>query len=356
MAPTQVRVCYCRDCACGTKHLTPGTNLFLGYAPGMYLMYTFTNSYLQPANAAGKAIFQLSLANIAYNNRTCNYAGSDTVATCPPTNCQLATCNPRNIQAEYGADYCTGQPVTGPTPSNTIGCGIQVLATGYPIMGPPPPDNGPLTSSGATQCLDGQSLNILGSYTGLVFLQSTVAIGGYSASTFPSVASLFTQYWQTALSITNSSLVSIVQNGIVNAPTGMFQGRRLLQSYVEVTYQVGVPYTSSTAARTAMTQFSGFAASSALVHAGLTLANSVELLSAPVISSLSGMPVYVYSTTTTSSSNKKAVQLGVGIGVGGGGALILGLIAAYFLVLKKKNIEVGQKSAVTLAPMGAASK
>ena len=73
-----------------------------------------------------------------------------------------------------------------------------------------------------------------------------------------------------------------------------------------------------------------------------------------MLTGVNSAPVYVYSTTTSSSSNKKAVQLGVGIGVGVGGALILGLIAAYFLVLKKKNIEVGQKSAVTLAPMGTA--
>jgi hypothetical protein len=63
-------------------------------------------------------------------------------------------------------------------------------------------------------------------------------------------------------------------------------------------------------------------------------------------------PAYV--APSTSSSNSNAMKLGVGIGVGVGGGLILCLIAYYFLVLKKKSFEAGQKTAVAMAPMPAA--
>ena len=276
-----------------------------------------------------------------------------TVANCPPTNCQLATCNARNIQAEYGADYCTGQPATGPNPSNTLGCGIQVLATGWPIMGPAPPANSPLLNTGATQCLDNVAAIPIG-YAGTLYYQSQIAIGGYSAASFGAVSSKFTNWVATTLSLPPAN-VTIVSGGVVDTPPSLYIGRRLQsQAFVSVTYQVAVVTANAPNARTFMSSMAGASIANQLVSAGLTSTTSVELLSAPVLTGVNSAPVYVYSTTTTSNS-KKAVQLGVGIGVGVGVGLILALVAAYFLVLKKKNIEKGQKSAVTLAPMGASA-
>ena len=91
----------------------------------MYLAYTYATSQIAYSKAASSPIFQIQMNGVYFNKAFCNYAGNDTVTSCPPTNCQLATCNSRNIQANYGADYCTGQTATGPTPANTVGCGIQ---------------------------------------------------------------------------------------------------------------------------------------------------------------------------------------------------------------------------------------
>ena len=52
--------------------------------------------------------------------------------------------------------------------------------------------------------------------------------------------------------------------------------------------------------------------------------------------------------TSSSSTTTNNVALGVGLGVGLGGGLILVMSALYFFVLKKRNIEVGQKSAVAM--------
>ena len=56
------------------------------------------------------------------------------------------------------------------------------------------------------------------------------------------------------------------------------------------------------------------------------------------------------TTTTTTTDTKKGIRLGVGLGVGLGGGLLLVLVVLYFKVLRKKNIETGQKSAVMMTP------
>ena len=323
-----------------------------GFAPGQYLKYAYSNALIQLARAAGTPIFQLSLSGLAYNNATCDYR-TVTVASCPPSNCQLATCNSRNIQSDYGADYCTGQPVVGQTPATTVGCGIQVLATGWPIIGPAPPANSPLLNTGATQCLDNVAAIPLG-FTGVLYFQSTIAIGGYSASTFPAVSSMFTQYVATALSLPAGN-VTIVAGGITNTPASLYIGRRLMsQQFVSVTYQVAITTALSANARTFMSSAAGAAFSNALVSGGLTLTTSVELLSAPVLTGTSSATVYVYSAPAP-ASKKSYIALGLGLGIGLGGGLIILLGLVYAFVLKKKNIEQGQKSAVMMVPAMAAA-
>ena len=73
---------------------------------------------------------------------------------------------------------------------------------------------------------------------------------------------------------------------------------------------------------------------------------------------LGGYPSFVPTTTTTTvvttSTPSKSLRLGLGLGIGlGGGLLIICIIALYFLVIRKKNIEQGQKSAVMMTTMPA---
>ena len=341
--------------------------MFVGYQPGMYLQYTFTSATIAPANAAGANIFQItSLKGLNYFNQSCNYQTAGvTPLTCAPSNCQLATCNVRNILEEFGSDYCTlsyytaltGNPApVGQTVAGTVGCGIQVLGTGYPTLGPQYPDNNPEMSTGAYVCPD--NTNALAGLPGTstVYITAALLLGGQQVTVAAFTNSVASQFAAAIASSISSSANTSVNVSIIGVTSASVPGRRLLQNYVTLTYQVATTVASSTAVRTQMTYFAGTVAALALSSPATSLVVSLaELSQSPTITGVSSATVYVYSTSTTSSSNKKAIQLGVGIGVGVGGALILGLVAAYFLHFKKKNIETGQKSAVTLAPMGAAS-
>jgi len=243
-----------------------------GWHDGMYLQVTYTSldmTFVTSSAFPGGGIFEISPQGLFWHNRACNYAGTDTVASCPPTNCQLASCNSRNIMEGFGADYCTGVTnPTGPTVANTnpsatwtdpnfgvqtgypgggsptnYKCGISVLATSYPIVGTAEPIN------------------------------------------------------------------SIIVNGASNDVN---------------TGNTKCPCTPGTA---------GYSSCMATVMSTFTYASG--------------------STTTVTKSSKKAMQLGVGIGVGVGGGLLLMGIVLYFTVLKKKNIETGQKSAVMMTPVAA---
>ena len=103
-----------------------------------------------------------------------------------------------------------------------------------------------------------------------------------------------------------------------------------------------------------MSSAAGAAFSNALVSGGLTLTTSVELLSAPVLTGTSSATVYVYSAPAP-ASKKSYIALGLGLGIGLGGGLIILLGLVYAFVLKKKNIEQGQKSAVMMVPAMAAA-
>ena len=187
----------------------------------------------------------------------------------------------------------------------------------------------------------------------------------------PAAATAFAAAIATATGV-DPAAVQVLSSYALCGSTGCSaSGRRLLQTQtgLYVYYAVSPALLSvSTVSASLGSLGSSFAATltTALGTAGVSgTVSTVSVIVAPSACSnaacatqfQSGLaitaPAYV-APSTSSSSNKKAVALGVGIGVGVGGALILGLVAAYFLVLKKAAFEAGQKTAVAMAPMPAA--
>ena len=117
----------------------------------MYLQYTYSASFFTAVKAAGTPIFQLSMSGLAYNNATCNYtvAGGATVASCPPSNCQLATCNSKNVQADFGAECvpCVSRLLASAQRARFIP--VAATARARPSSGSRPPPR----SAAASRCL-----------------------------------------------------------------------------------------------------------------------------------------------------------------------------------------------------------
>ena len=165
--------------------------------------------------------------------------------------------------------------------------------------------------------------------TTAVITPPALVLAGYTATTF-------TTNVANALILAIATVANVnVANVTIVSPTP-FAGRRLLD--ITVVYTITVPVAAQ-------------AATTALVS-GPTGATA---LSTAAISSFtnSGLqpPVLTIAVTTVSSSSTTTnnVPLGVGLGVGLGGGLILILSGLYFFVLKKRNVESGQKSVIQMS-------
>ena len=293
-----------------------------GYTAGMYLMYNYTSAVLGvnglSSQLADTPIWQVALNGMRFNDQTCNYtAAGVTIATCPPNICQLATCNARNIQANYGADYCTGQSPVGPTAANTTGCGISVLAAGWPYMGPPPPAANPIMNTGNAFCPDNSKPTGLPA-TQVVAVTATVAISGYTTATFGcNQASLFSS--AVALLVIdqagsfNINASQVIISAVAPAPAVAIGSG----TWLAVTYSLAIQSQNTVAARTYMsTGFVGVSFAKAL-RTGLSLVGDVALLNAPVFSltvpatafktcAYPPPPPIVMATPTTISGGVKA--------------------------------------------------
>ena len=257
-----------------------------GYTAGMYLMYNYTSAVLGvnglSSQLANTPIWQVTLNGMRFNDQTCNYATGATIATCPPNNCQLATCNARNIQANYGSDYCTGQSPVGPTAANTIGCGISVLAAGWPYMGPPPPAANPIMNTGNAFCPDNSKPAGLAA-TQVVAVTATVAISGYTAAAFGCTqAAQFSSTVAQLIIVQAGSFNVNASQVIITADTPAPAVAVGSGTWLAVTYSLAIQSQYTVAARTYMsTGFVGQAFANSLRASGLTLVGDVALLGAP---------------------------------------------------------------------------
>lgn len=73
-----------------------------GLKPGYYIMFSYQYMTLNAfINATQNTLWSLSPIGLFFNGATCDYT-TVSLAACPPTTCQLATCNIRNIEADFG--------------------------------------------------------------------------------------------------------------------------------------------------------------------------------------------------------------------------------------------------------------
>jgi len=129
--------------------------------------------------------------------------------------------------------------------------------------------------------------------------------------------------------------------------TSVSRRRALLDT--SITYVITVPAAQATSISSQVTS-SSFQGT--MATAVVSSVNGVGVPGVQVTGASSSVYISGLSTTT---DNKKVIAIGVGVGVGGGCGLIILLSLVYFCVLKKKNVEAGQKSAVMMTPAGASA-
>ena len=180
------------------------------------------------------------------------------------------------------------------------------------------------------------------SLAGTYSVPATTTLGGISGSQFSS-----TPLIRAAFKIGVAAAANVTYGAVnITTVTDASTRRRLLGAAVTVAYSV-----QTTAA-------SGLSAplSAGSLSAALSTSFASYGLAAPTVSSASAsapvslLPVNATTVVKTNTDDSKGIQLGVGLGVGLGGGLVLILVALYFKVLRKKNIETGQKSAVMMTP------
>jgi len=275
-----------------------------GWGVGQYLQYTYTYASLatQPGGdpngyqaslgvGTGVGIWSVSLFGLKYNNRTCNYAGADTVASCPPTNCQYAQCQGRNIQADFGPDYCTNYSnPTGPTPQNTVGCGIQMLGFGWPIMGQAPPADNPLLSTGVSQCPDNAKPTGLAAMSG-VNITTTIALGGYTTASFTStVSAAFATAMASFINVPAPPTVTVtsVVSTVTNLGSGEVPVDEATYQFVSVTFVTTVQSQYTATARAYLSN--SLESAQATLSSTLTALTEIQLITAPVVTGYSPAP------------------------------------------------------------------
>jgi hypothetical protein len=384
----------------GAKAEYVGFAIQRGYLAGTYLQFSIANATIAYTGAASVLpIFQLTGINWAKQlvSQSCDWSNpATTLTSCPPTNCQLATCgqpvypatvaipfvpngplNPTGTNLEHqgintttgASDYCI-QARANPalasqlalTRANTIGCPVQLLSEvgGFPYLGPPFPANSPLTNAGGTQCSTYTlPAGLQASPSAMVYVVSTSLINGYTVATFGQAqANGFLAALANVLNVPVSN-TSIVNTAASQPATALAGRRRLAQTQVYVTFQVATPYSNSANMVTSIAQNTvGQGFISALNANRLTAVSSCTSGGFFPTISLVQQAVAFSATTTgclgqSSSNGCKGAIAGLVIGLVLLTFCVLGLL--YKLVLKKRNIETGQKSAVTLAPMGTAS-
>jgi len=375
-----------------------------GYLPGTYLQFSMQNATIAYTGASS-ALPMFTVSGITWalpyqtaTPPTCDWRNpSTTLTSCPPTNCQLATCgqpvypsgvaapftsfallNPTGTNLEHqginttsgAADYCI-QARANPsyanqlflTRANTLNCPVQLLSEvgAFPYLGPPFPNNAPLTNTGATQCSNySLPAGLQASPSAMVYVVSTTLINGYTVASFGQTqANYFLAAVASVLSVPVSN-TSIVNTAATQPATALSGRRHLLQNQVYVTFQVGTPYSNSAQLVTSIAQNTiGQTFITALNNnrlTGVTSATSGGFF--PQIS-LQQQAVAFYSTTTgclgqSTSNGCKGAIAGLVIGLSLFTFCVLGLL--YRFVLKKKNIEAGQKSAVMMTPVAAPEK
>ena len=224
-----------------------------------------------------------------------------------------------------------------------------------------------VTSGAAFDVSAFTSVPLSGSSSSTVMLTTSMSLAGFTLPVLSSASSLAFRTALATLAGVDPAAISILYAYPVYA-TG--SGRRsLLQTQTGMLIGVGIVFPTTAAATTATSSITAPPASFTTnlnnLLPSVVSVTAVTVASTPSVTTgtaaltafynAAGVPAPPYGTTSSSSSsNKKAVALGVGIGVGVGGAIILGLVAAYFLVLKKAAFEAGQKTAVSMAPMPAA--
>ena len=286
-----------------------------GYAVGDYVMVSFSSTTLFQLNISSSlrtSLFQAALNGVYWNDQFCDYtAPGVTLSSCPISTCQMAACGPRNIEASYGADYCTGRTwATGVNVANTVGCGVQILARNWPVFGPGPPSHptssvvvtSPLLNLGSTQCPDSAKPANLAPNT-VVYVNSTVAVASYTASAFmtsggmSSFAAAIAQVIIVSGPSANilgtpaqAGLVILPANvtvtSVTDAPSSLV-GRRLLQTtpWALVSYTVAMPSQYSQSVRTYLSVLTeGLAFAVLLRGQGLLFSTDTELIAAPLFS------------------------------------------------------------------------
>ena len=221
-----------------------------------------------------------------------------------------------------------------------------------------------VTSGAAFDVSAFNSVPLNGNGNSTVMMTATMSLTGFVQPTFSAAASTAFRTVLGALVGVDANAMGILYSYPIYASAS---GRRsLLQAQTGMLVAVAIVFPSSTAASSATSLVTGVGStfvnnlnnafpspfSVTSVSASTPTVTTGQAAQA-AFSSVAGAPAppfQPYTVTTTTSNNKRAVALGVGIGVGVGGGIILLLIILYFTVLKKKNVEQGQKSAVQLAP------
>lgn len=192
------------------------------------------------------------------------------------------------------------------------------------------------------------------------YITGSTTLSGYSLSTFTTPAqSAFLCGLATTLAVPcTSDWVSIT--GVQSTSAGRRRSRALLQSAVLVGFNVSGYSQTLTNEVNALALASTSGAfltniNAALVAASLPAATGVSSVPASSVKSyVNGNVVYVSSSSyngclgQSSSAGCKGSIAGLVIGIA---ALVLCLLAClYFAVLKRKNVETGQKSAISAWP------
>jgi hypothetical protein len=173
-------------------------------------------------------------------------------------------------------------------------------------------------------------------------LVGSFVLQGYTVSQFNAqVQTLLQNAIAQAITTGTNGVFSVTGSQVtVNAPAS---GRRRLLD-LTLTYSVMVSSTTNTTLVANLIASPTF--NSMYLQPAVTAVFTANSYPVPTIASPS-------STTTT--NNKRVIAIGVGVGVGGGCGIIILLSLVYFCVLKKKNVEQGQKSAVMMTPAGASA-
>ena len=174
------------------------------------------------------------------------------------------------------------------------------------------------------------------SSSGAALAYYSASLSGVTGATFAS-----TVLMQSAFKTGVSNLANVSYGSVnITAITDISTRRHLLGAAVNVAFSIASASAGTAAAVGALLTTS--ALSTALTASFLAVG-----LTPLIVNSLQG------SGSTTTVDNKTAVKLGLGLGIGLGLGLVLILVVLYFTVLKKKNIQTGQRSAVMLSPMPA---